>query len=206
MRRELDYAMASLLSAAREITAPELTPLRVELPYGEGDGDYGAHRRLLGCDLEFDQSQFRMVFRHRDMAWPVHTADSDLENYLEAYAEQVVETVAHQEDLLEKVERAIWATIKEGRPTLENVAAALYMSPRTLQRRLSEKGLKFIDVVDDFRHELATSLLADDELAIYEIAFLLGYSEPSTFHRAFRRWTDTSPKAFRASAMAAQSG
>ncbi len=97
------------------------------------------------------------------------------------------------------VERALWAEVKEGRPSLQNVASTLAMSPRTLQRRLNDEGTSFSEILEAFRQQMATVLLEDDKLAVYEIAFLLGYSEPSTFHRAFRRWTDRSPREFRSS-------
>ena len=61
------------------------------------------------------------------------------------------------------------------------------ISPRTLQRRLRDEGTSFADLLDDLRQEMALRLLRDRKLAIYEVAFLLGYAEPSTFHRAFRR-------------------
>ena len=80
----------------------------------------------------------------------------------------------------------------------ERVAAALAMSPRTLQRRLREEGTSYADLLDRFRHRMAVALLEDREIAIYEVAYLLGYAEPSTFYRAFRRWTGSSPREHRA--------
>ena len=71
------------------------------------------------------------------------------------------------------------------------------MSERTLQRRLKDEGVTFAALVDEVRPDLARMYLADPKLAIFEVAFLLGYSEPSAFNRAFRRWTGTSPSDFR---------
>jgi transcriptional regulator GlxA family with amidase domain len=65
------------------------------------------------------------------------------------------------------------------------------------RRALRDAGTSFSELVDRTRRAMATDLLADRSLAIYEIAFLLGYSEPSTFYRAFRRWTGTSPREYR---------
>ena len=75
------------------------------------------------------------------------------------------------------------------------------MSPRTLQRRLRAERTTFAAVLEGLRRQMAGSLLQDRTLAIYEVAFLLGYSEPSTFFRAFRRWNNTSPLEFRRSVM-----
>ena len=79
------------------------------------------------------------------------------------------------------------------------------MAPRTLQRRLSDEGVSFSRVLEDLRRVMAERLLHDRELAIYEIAFLLGFSEPSTFHRAFRRWYGVTPLEYRRSVVVSKS-
>jgi YesN/AraC family two-component response regulator len=76
-----------------------------------------------------------------------------------------------------------------GEPTLEHLAARLHMSARTLHRRLAEEGTAFRRVVAEVRRETAERHLRASRLAIGEIAFLLGFSEASAFHRAFKRWT-----------------
>jgi AraC-like DNA-binding protein len=71
------------------------------------------------------------------------------------------------------------------------------MSSRTLQRRLSQQGLSYQRVLDRVRRETAEKSIADSALSIGEIAYLVGYSEPAAFHRAFRRWTGTTPQTYR---------
>jgi AraC-like DNA-binding protein len=73
------------------------------------------------------------------------------------------------------------------------------MGSRSLQRRLKEEGTSFMTVLDELRHETAVQLLHDRHIAVYEIAFLLGYFDPSTFFRAFRRWEGESPHEYRRS-------
>ena len=79
----------------------------------------------------------------------------------------------------------------------EATASRLATSARTLQRRLREEKTSYGELLDSCRRDIAVQLLADRNLAIYEIAFMLGYSEPSTFQRAFRRWEGVSPRVFR---------
>ena len=76
-------------------------------------------------------------------------------------------------------------------------ARRLAMSPRTLQRRLSEEGTSFDTLREETRKQTAEMYLADRTLSVSEVAFLLGFSEPGAFHRAFRRWHNTTPDAFR---------
>jgi AraC-like DNA-binding protein len=90
--------------------------------------------------------------------------------------------------------------ITRGEPRRSEVAARLGMSERTLSRRLRAEGKRYGEVLSEVRFELAERYLRDRDLAVYEVAFLLGYSEPSTFHRAFKRRVGVTPQAFRASA------
>ena len=83
--------------------------------------------------------------------------------------------------------------------TLEQIAPRLHMSPRTLHRRLGQEGTSFRRVVTEVRRELAARHLLERQLAISEIAFLLGFSAASVFHRAFKRWTGRAPLAYRES-------
>ncbi len=94
--------------------------------------------------------------------------------------------------------KAIWRNLSDGRPNLEHTAKMLGTSVRTLQRRLREEGQTFADTLETLRRDMAAGLLRNRELSVYEIAFLLGYSEPSAFQRAFRRWRGVSPRQFRA--------
>jgi AraC-like DNA-binding protein len=95
------------------------------------------------------------------------------------------------------VRRCLVGELCNGQPTLQQIAPRLHMNPRTLHRRLDDAGTSFRRVLMELRRELAARHLTEDQLAISEIAFLLGFSEPSAFHRAFKRWTGHAPLAFR---------
>lgn len=199
MERLADFDLAGLLAILRELAGVEIVPAAIHFPYRSPSGDLSAYRSFFGGELLFDQPDIGIVFKNQTLRLPVRTADPTLGTYLDQLAESVVETLAPGGSLADKVERALWTEIKDGRPQLENVAKALATSPRTLQRRLREEDTSFAELLDGFRHQMSLQLLDDRELAIYEIAYLLGYSEPSTFYRAFRRWTGASPKEVRES-------
>lgn len=86
---------------------------------------------------------------------------------------------------------------RQGKPESRTLARALAVSPRTLQRRLSEEGTSVARLFDDTRRELALGYLADCGHSVDEVSFMLGYADPSGFHRAFQRWTGLSPAAYR---------
>ena len=199
MERLADFDLAGLLAVLRELAGVEIVPAAIHFPYRSPSSDLTTFRSFFGGELLFDQPDIALVFKNQTLRLPVRTADPALGTYLDQLAENVVETLAPGGSMSDKVERALWAEIKDGRPQLDSVAKALAMSPRTLQRRLREEETSFAELLDRFRHEMSLQLLGDRELAIYEIAYLLGYSEPSTFYRAFRRWTGASPQEVRGS-------
>ena len=199
LQRMIDYELAALVGVVREITGVDVEPLEIRLPHAQRPSDLAAHRRYFRCPISFDQPTVGVVFRRRDLDLPVREADTELGSYLERYAEEVLESLAPGGSLADRVERAMWTEMKQGRLTLAGIASALAVSPRTLQRRLKEEGTSFAEIRDRFRRDMAVVILRDRRLAIYEVAYLLGYSEPSTFYRAFRRWMGTSPHEYRAS-------
>jgi AraC-like DNA-binding protein len=100
--------------------------------------------------------------------------------------------------LLDSVRRAIAGLMPEGEPKRERVARLLAMSPRTLERRLKQHGVKYKGLVNEMRRRFAFDYLKDRKRSSTEVAFLLGYSEVSALNRAFKRWTGSTPLEYRA--------
>jgi AraC-like DNA-binding protein len=97
------------------------------------------------------------------------------------------------------VRQAVLDGLRQGDVLIDTIARRLAMSARTLQRRLGDEGTTFDALLDATRKELAFSYLAGDSLASSEVAFALGFSDSTAFHRAFKRWTGTTPGAWRQS-------
>jgi AraC-like DNA-binding protein len=109
----------------------------------------------------------------------------------------VIQKLPKGEATTDAVRRHLASELGKGQPTLEQIAPRLHMSPRTLHRRLDEEGTSYRQILTEVRRELASRHLMECRLAIGEIAFLPGFSEPSAFHRAFKRWTGHGPLAYR---------
>jgi len=122
--------------------------------------------------------------------------DDALAEILAAHATQLLARLPETSDLVAQVRAAVRQRIAEG-ASLEAVARRLELSARTLQRRLTEQGITFLQLVDDERRELALQLLAAPATSAAEVAFAVGFSEQSAFHRAFVRWTGKTPGAWR---------
>ncbi len=98
---------------------------------------------------------------------------------------------------LQSCKGAIMNALRTGTPELEQIAPQLELSPRSLRRKLAEQGLSFRSLLDELRCELAKRYIEDPGLTLVEMAYLLGYSDQSTFQRAFRRWIGQAPARYR---------
>ncbi len=123
--------------------------------------------------------------------------DPALLGVLEAHAAQIAAKVPDADSFARDVRRALSARMSKGEASIQNVARALATSTRSLQRRLAEVDLTFQQLLDDARRDAADVYLSDPALTVGEVAYLLGYAEPAAFHRAFRRWHNVTPQAFR---------
>lgn len=103
---------------------------------------------------------------------------------------------------LEQVKRCMMNELPDREPSIAVVAAKQRMSPRTLQRRLYGEGTTFAALLSDLRRDLAVRYLADARLEIGEVGFLLGFQDATAFHRAFKRWTGSTPAQHRRAALA----
>src|SRR5262249_16896150 len=101
---------------------------------------------------------------------------------------------------LDRMRELIAEALQSGVPTLDQIAKKMATSERTLRRRLEAEGTSFRALLDETRARLARSYVSDRRMPLSEVAFLLGFPEPSAFHRAFKRWTETTPSAWRARA------
>jgi AraC-like DNA-binding protein len=144
-----------------------------------------------------------LVFSEKDLALPVRvSAPSRIGQYLESYARTLLAQLPPKHDnLRDQVLRALISSLPTGGLTIEAAAQRLAMTPRTLQRRLAETNDTFSQLVDEARLTTAQHYLSDDRLTLGEISYLLGFNEPSTFHKAFRRWKGVPPGAWREQAM-----
>ncbi|HSC87721.1 MAG TPA: AraC family transcriptional regulator [Polyangiaceae bacterium] len=180
---------------------PEGEPVALEVAFQHPalpDEALAELQAALNCPLHFDAEETRLVLPSELLERPVRAPDPGLGSYLERHAETLQGRLRPAgSSFSARVREHVVPLLREGEPDQAGVARALATSERTLQRRLQEEGITFAQLLDEVRSELARGYLADPTLAIFEVAFLLGYSEPSAFNRAFRRWTGKTPSDFR---------
>jgi AraC-like DNA-binding protein len=187
-RQIAEFSAASVLVLGRATTARELRATAVRFRHA-APPRLSEHLRVFGVTPEFDAKETEVELERSVMDLPIPDAQARLVTYLDAYARDVLSKLPVEDDLVSQVERAVAAGMNRGAFDIDAIAAQLGMSVRTLQRRLADAETGFQECVDGVRRRYAERYLAEDRLAITEVAFLVGFSEPSNFHRAFRRWT-----------------
>ncbi len=195
----VSYRFAVLVETSRRITRTELMPAEVAFAFEQPPATLEFHR-CFRCPVRFGRRESTVTFAKRDLELPVPGGDEVLASYLSENAERVLERLRTGTSTREHTRSAIWAGLSEGPPTLAGIASALHMPPRTLQRHLAAEGTTFRREIEQIRAEAAGAILRERAIPIEEVAFLLGYTEASTFYRSFKRWTGKTPRQYRASA------
>lgn len=149
--------------------------------------------RFFGCPVHFSEPFNGICFATSFLDTPVRTADSGLYQILMRYAEECLARHVDTNSLVGQARRLITAGLSNGNADINKVSGRMAMTARTLQRRLADAGWQFSDLLDETRRELATHYLRDSRTTLTDAAFLVGYSDLTAFHRAFRRWFGQTP-------------
>lgn len=192
-RQSAEFTLASVVVIGAQITGKPLRPRAVDFRHGLSP-ELAEHRRVFGVEPRFAQRVNALELDRAILDLSAPHADARLSRLIERHADALLEARPDPSlSAADRVRRVLSAHLGDGDVSLGAVAEHLRTSERTLQRKLADEGVSFDVLLDDLRRDLALRYLADPKLAVSEIAYLLGYSEPSPFHRAFKRWTGKTP-------------
>jgi AraC-like DNA-binding protein len=189
--------VALVVRYIREITATDWNPVGIAFAH-DAPPDTSELAEFFAAPLSFNAGENRVELPLSLLDRPIVGGDPMLFGVLDEQAAQLVASLPKKADPLAKVREQIKRALDDGQPQLDDVARALRLSPRTLQRRLGDENTTFQQLVDEVREEHARVLILNPALALGEVAYLLGFSEISAFTRAFKRWTGLSPSRWRA--------
>ena len=198
-RYVLNSELSIYLAAFEVLTGRPVVPLAVQLAYPH-TADTREHERAFGtAALEFDAARTAVAFDAETLARPVMHANPALFPLFEQHAAALLARLPTSQPptLAEQVRGEIVRQLKGEAPTLAAVADRLCLGVRSLQLKLKEAGHSYQQLLDGVRRDLAQRHLREPHLSITDVAFLLGYSEPSVFVRSFKKWTGQTPGAFR---------
>ncbi|ATB39744.1 AraC family transcriptional regulator [Cystobacter fuscus] len=185
------------LTTARQLTGRDGWPREIEFQHACAF-EPSVYSEAFHCPVRFERPRTRVSADPSVLDIPLRHADALLCAHLERHAAALLERVPGEEPLAHRVRGLLREELRGGDPSQERIARGLALGTRTLQRRLKDEGVAFNDLLDELRRELCLMHLKDQSLSVQQVAFLLGYAEPSGFYRAFRRWTGTTPQELRA--------
>jgi AraC-like DNA-binding protein len=197
VRMATESAFIEIIQGARWVTREHVVPRAVRFAH-RAPSDTSGHTAFFGCDVEFDAPANELELHAKDLALPLPLADPKLGAFVrDAASQALARRGGDATSIIERARTIIAEELARNVPSIEVVARKLAVSARTLRRRLAEDGTSFRELLDETRAHLARGYVRNRQIPLAEVAFLLGFSEPSTFHRAFKRWTRTTPAEWR---------
>ncbi len=186
-----DIVLAILLDMCRMNAGAALRPIRVSLCRSRPDAD-DAYVRFFGCPVHFGAAENSFLLSNADADRPLPSSNKQLAALFDRMLAEEVGRL-DKTDIIARCKAAILENLSSGEISEEHTAKQLHMSPRTLQRKLSQAGTTYMQLVDDTRKVIALRYIDEPHLTITDITFLLGFSYPSAFTRAYKRWTGKTP-------------
>lgn len=199
-RTSQDYSVGGWISMCQWLGGEKMSP-RHMLLMGTEEVSYDSIREELGCDIRFGGTQAVIELDAGERSFNLRSVDPVLRETVEAALQKrlsLLENHRQQNDAeLEKIVDLICRELPDGPPGLQSVAAGIGQTPRQLRYTLLNKNTSFKQLVESSRRSMALKHIADPDLPLAEVALLLGFSDQTTFHRAFKRWFNKSPGDFR---------
>ena len=194
-RQRFEFDLVTLLAFFRWVTLRELRPLALELQFPP-PSDSRPYQDAFKCPLRFNAPANALFFARADVTSPLPTAHAELSEMHDRVACEHLARLDHA-PMCNQTRALIIRRLPDGEPRRTEIAGALGMSGRTLQRRLAAEGISFQRLLDDTRRELAQHYLGRSDLSLTDACYLLGFGDHSSFVRAFKRWFGVSPRRYR---------
>ncbi len=198
-RQESEEMMSTMMKVGRNLTRVDWKPREVHFEHAQPE-NVSEHERIFRAPVRFNKPLTKLIFDSSILSLPIAEADLTLGSLLERQAEDLLaKSPRHEGAFVNQVQQLIEENLRGGELRMEAVCQKSGISSRTLQRKLKEEGTSYQELLEETQREMSELYLQKPEIAICEVAYLLGFSQPSAFHRAFRRWTGLTPKAYRCS-------
>lgn len=190
-----ECALAAVVGMLREAAGRRVVPRAVSFAHPRPASIAEAHS-WFGCPVTYDARRNALELDAATLAVRGRLADRGLSAFLLAHLEEL-RSRQEERSLVDSVHATVTDLLPDGPPTKAVIARRLGLSERTLHRRLAAEGETFQSLTTRARRDAAEALLADSRHSLAEVAFLVGFSDQSSFQRAFKGWTGQTPRTFR---------
>jgi AraC-like DNA-binding protein len=154
------------------------------------------YERIFRCPVYFGQTENSLTIDASILKTPILLPNSELLQYFENYANEYLAKIDQKNEFTRQVTQLILSYLDQENLTIDSIAAEMNMSVRTLQNRLSKEGVVFSELLREARVKLAQKYLREGH-SVDVITYLLGFSEPSVFRKAFKKWSGVTPGEYR---------
>lgn len=190
-----ESAITSSIQLMRKLTGENICPTEVRFIYPEPLST-SEYERVFQCPVHFGQTTNSFTIDLNVIFKPVLYPNEELLEHFEHYAQQFLAEIEDQTQYAREVTRILLSRMDDEDLSIRKVAREMSVSVRTLQNRLKDEGVVFSDLLQDVRRRLAQKYLREN-YSVADITYLLGFSEPSVFRKAFKRWEGVTPKQYR---------
>lgn len=197
-----DFELGAFYAAFKARAGRDRMPFPFEVRFVHpAPSDLAPYLRVFSerARFRFGEEKAGFAFPRIALSDPLPTADPKLHAVVRELAERLLRDLPKPESFTGRVRALLADGLASGKCSAAQIAAVLHVSPSTLNRRLEREGTGFKELFEDMRRGLALRYVGETDLALSEIAFLLGFSQAPAFHRAFKRWTDQTPLEYRSS-------
>lgn len=195
-RHCFEATLSSTVRMIRNLTGIRLSPLEVTFVSPKPDS-IAEYERVFSCPVRFGQKENSLTFDWSIIHTPILMPSPGLLEHFERYAQEFMVQLERNDEHTRAVTRIILSRLDDEDLTIEKVAREMTVSVRTLQKRLEDEGVVFSDLLKDIRQRLAQKYLREN-YTVEQITYLLGFSEPSAFRKAFKKWLGVTPREYRA--------
>ena len=196
LRLSVEADMASAVSISRQVSPVPLKPDAVYFKHA-APKTLDHHHAYFGCPVHFEAEHDGLLLSNAALDQPNKLGDEGITQFLLPHLESELSELNDEPALGDQTKEAIARALSEGPPRMEDIARSMGFSARSFHRRLSEHGMSFQVLAEETRRELAEGLLRNDQYSLADVAFLTGFSEQSSFTRAFKRWVGHTPASYR---------
>jgi AraC-like DNA-binding protein len=190
-----ESTISSTVRMMRTLTGKDINPLEVTFIYPEPDS-WSEYERVFQCPVLFGQRDNSFTIDIGVIFTPILYANPDMLQHFENYAQEFLDEIERQNEYARTVTKIILSKLDDEKLSIKKVAREMSVSVRTLQNRLKEEGVVFSELLTDTRQKLAKKYLQED-YSVEQITYLLGFSEPSVFRKAFKKWSGVTPRQYR---------
>ena len=193
-RHANDFLFAAIVNTSYTLSGKRIVPLRIELAYEMRE--ISEYRKFFGCEVLFNRNANRIVLSKEDISTPLLTSDQSMYQLFNSILADKL-ALLETNSTVENLKQVLFMQFKGRIPTIEEAAVALNITARNLQRKLQQEQTTFRVIAAEIRKEIAFQLMQNPAIKISEVSDILGYSDLTAFRKAFKSWTNSTPRAIR---------